>query len=148
MIVEILGYDVELEEELSTASRQAIRTQVEQYETGDRRSFDVPVTVPENHTGAVMTELLSIPFGETRTYEEVAQRVGSAPIAVGQACGRNPIPIVVPCHRVVRADGIGGFAYPGLKERLLKLETENVRPVDRRRDLGSAGASEIRHNEW
>lgn len=52
-----------------------------------------------------------IPVGETRTYGELARRVGATPRAVGQACGANPLPVVVPCHRVVAATGIGGFAH-------------------------------------
>jgi methylated-DNA-[protein]-cysteine S-methyltransferase len=60
----------------------------------------------------VWTALLDIPVGQTLTYGELARRVGSAPRAVGQAVGDNPIPIVIPCHRVVAADGgLGGFMH-------------------------------------
>jgi methylated-DNA-[protein]-cysteine S-methyltransferase len=52
-----------------------------------------------------------IPRGETRTYGEVATTLGSAARAVGQACGENRLPIVIPCHRVVAAGGIGGFGH-------------------------------------
>jgi methylated-DNA-[protein]-cysteine S-methyltransferase len=58
----------------------------------------------------VRDALLSIPSGEVRTYGELALILGSAPRAVGQACGANPFPLAVPCHRVVAANGIGGFA--------------------------------------
>ncbi|CAG0945534.1 MAG: Methylated-DNA--protein-cysteine methyltransferase [Rhodocyclaceae bacterium] len=59
----------------------------------------------------VWRAISAIPQGKTLTYGEIAQRLKSAPRAVGQACGRNPYPVVVPCHRVVAADGgLGGFA--------------------------------------
>lgn len=57
--------------------------------------------------------LMAIPAGSTRTYGEVAAEIGSAPRAVGQAVGDNPIPIVIPCHRVVAVHGLGGFMHDG-----------------------------------
>lgn len=67
--------------------------------------------------------LLDIPFGEVRTYGELAKRVATAPRAMGQALGANPLPILIPCHRIVAADGLGGFAC-GLewKKKLLNFE--------------------------
>jgi methylated-DNA-[protein]-cysteine S-methyltransferase len=60
----------------------------------------------------VWAALTAIPRGESRTYGEVARAVNSAPRAVGQACGDNPIPLIIPCHRVVAADGsLGGFMH-------------------------------------
>src|SRR4051812_17239107 len=55
--------------------------------------------------------LCEIPRGKTLTYGELARRLGAEPRAIGQACGDNRLPIVIPCHRVVAADGIGGFAH-------------------------------------
>lgn len=68
--------------------------------------------------------LLAIPRGETRTYGELADTLGSSPRAVGQALGANPLPILIPCHRVVAAHGLGGFGG-GLewKRHLLNLES-------------------------
>ena len=70
--------------------------------------------------------MAAIPYGETRTYGEIAAELDSAPIAVGGACGRNPVPVVVPCHRVVGSDGgLRGYsAADGIatKRRLLELE--------------------------
>ena len=66
-----------------------------------------------------------IPYGETRSYGELAAAIGSAPRAVGGACGRNPIPIVIPCHRVLGKTGLGGYSGSGglkTKEALLALE--------------------------
>jgi len=59
----------------------------------------------------VWAKIAAIGAGRTRSYGELARELRSAPRAVGQACGANPIPIVVPCHRVLAAGGIGGFAH-------------------------------------
>lgn len=75
---------------------------------------------------AVWRELLAIPWGHTRTYGELACRLGNpgGSQAVGAACGANPIPVIVPCHRVLAANGqLGGFSGgPGWKNRLLQIE--------------------------
>lgn len=76
-------------------------------------------------TAAVCRAMTEIPWGETRTYGELARRVGRprGARAVGQACGRNPWPLVVPCHRVVATDGLGGYGGGlALKEALLAWE--------------------------
>jgi O-6-methylguanine DNA methyltransferase len=73
----------------------------------------------------VWKRLRQIPWGSALTYAELARAVDSprAFRAVGQACGANPLPLIVPCHRVLAEDGIGGFsAGPGWKERLLEIE--------------------------
>lgn len=74
----------------------------------------------------VWAELAKIPFGKTASYGEIASRIGKpkAARAVGNACGQNPVPIVVPCHRVIAGDGgIGGFSSDiGIKKTLLRLE--------------------------
>ena len=67
--------------------------------------------------------LLDIPVGQTRTYGELAKVLKSSPRAVGQALGANPLPIIIPCHRVVAVDGLGGFSGgEGWKEKLLAWE--------------------------
>ena len=72
----------------------------------------------------VWQELLRIPYGHTVTYGELARRIGChSAQAVGQAVARNPIAVIVPCHRVVGANGLGGYAYgPDIKQKLLNLE--------------------------
>ncbi len=73
----------------------------------------------------VWRALLDIPHGETRTYKQIAEQIGRprAARAVGQAVGANPLPIVVPCHRVVAQNGLGGFGGGlAMKKRLLRLE--------------------------
>jgi O-6-methylguanine DNA methyltransferase len=76
---------------------------------------------------AVWREILKIPFGEVRSYGEIAAGIGNpnAVRAVGTACGRNKCPIVIPCHRVVAKSGIGGYEF-GVKVKRKLLELEGV----------------------
>ncbi|MFC7045144.1 methylated-DNA--[protein]-cysteine S-methyltransferase [Halobacteriaceae archaeon GCM10025711] len=127
MHVEAYGTTFTIDESLVAESPAEIRRQVREYERGERREFDLTVTPPDDFTGAVMEAMAAIPRGETRTYGDLAAELDSAAVAVGQACGRNPVPIVVPCHRVVGADSLGGFSNEsddpvGVKRRLLDQE--------------------------
>ncbi|MGP3697666.1 methylated-DNA--[protein]-cysteine S-methyltransferase [Rhodobacter sp. NSM] len=81
----------------------------------DRRltRFDLPLGLGAGAAAAFHEALLAIPFGETRRYGDLARVLGIPPQAVGRACGRNPLPILVPCHRVLGAAGLGGFSAPG-----------------------------------
>lgn len=105
-----------------------VRAQLEEYFNGDRRSFDLSIDwrLTRGFVREVLRGTAGIPFGETRTYAEMAAGAGSprAFRAAGSALGANPIPIVVPCHRVLRSGGaLGGYAG-GLevKRELLQLE--------------------------
>ena len=100
-----------------------VRLQMEEYLAGEREEFDLTWTAPDGFLGRVMEALVQVPYGEARTYGQLADVLGTAPVAVGQACSRNPLPLVVPCHRVVGVDDVGGYQYPGLKERLLAMES-------------------------
>lgn len=72
--------------------------------------FDIPIRLAgSKHQLDVWQAMREINAGQTRTYGEIANGVGSNARAVGTACGRNPIPIVVPCHRIIAANGLGGF---------------------------------------
>ena len=125
MDVALLGGSVVIDESLVAASPAAIARQVDEYARGERRQFDLSVTYPDSFTGDVMRAMAAIPYGETRTYGDIAADLDTAAVAVGQGAGRNPVPIVVPCHRVVGADSLGGYSAPGgvsLKERLLAHE--------------------------
>ena len=92
---------------------QQAADQLRQYFAGQRRNFDVPVDLRgmPGFTTSVLAELRTIGFGKTLTYGEMARRVGNpkASRAVGQANGRNPVAIIVPCHRIVAGNGLGGF---------------------------------------
>ena len=88
--------------------------QLERYLDDPDTLLDLPLAVVGSpFQRRVWRAIASIPRGEVRTYGEVAKALSSAPRAVGQACGSNWFPLVVPCHRVVGANGLGGFAHHG-----------------------------------
>lgn len=126
MEIEVLGGRIDIDEGHLAAPPEAVRRQVSQYAAGDRRAFDCSVGFPDSYTGHVMRAMAAIPYGVTRTYGELADVLDSAPRAIGGACGRNPVPVVIPCHRVVRSDGgLGGYSAAGgvdLKRRLFAHE--------------------------
>jgi methylated-DNA-[protein]-cysteine S-methyltransferase len=104
-----------------------VARELRDYFAGKRRDFTFPVRpAGTDFNQRVWQELARIPYGETRTYGELARKIGSpkAARAVGSANGRNPIPIVLPCHRVVAAGGkLGGYGGGlELKRKLLELE--------------------------
>jgi methylated-DNA-[protein]-cysteine S-methyltransferase len=101
-------------------------TQLEEYFARERTGFDVPMELDgTTFQKEVWHELSRIPYGKTIGYGELARRVGrpKGPRAVGQANGKNPIPIIVPCHRVLASNGIGGYGggLP-MKRALLAVE--------------------------
>jgi methylated-DNA-[protein]-cysteine S-methyltransferase len=104
--------------------------QLGEYFAGTRRAFDIPLDFRgQDFQKAVWRALLTIPFGETRTYGQIALQVGrpTASRAVGAANGRNPISIIAPCHRVIGADGsLTGFAG-GMENKRLLLNLEGAR---------------------
>lgn len=105
----------------------AIR-QVRAYFAGTLTAFDLPLAVRgSDFQKAVCDEMCGIPFGETVTYGDIAQKLNVPPQAVGQACGGNPIPIIIPCHRVLAADGLGGFsARGGIETKVALLRHERA----------------------
>lgn len=99
--------------------------QLEAYFAGRLQSFDLPLALGAGFQARFLQALLAIPYGETRTYGEIARALGISAQAAGQACGANPIPVIVPCHRILGASGLGGFSAPGgieTKVALLRLE--------------------------
>ena len=100
--------------------------QLAAYFAGRLTDFDLPLApAGSRFEQRVWAAMQTIPYGETRYYGDLAEAVGSAPRAVGRACGKNPIPIVIPCHRVLAKGGLGGYSGEGglvTKERLLTLE--------------------------
>jgi methylated-DNA-[protein]-cysteine S-methyltransferase len=105
--------------------------QLKSYFAGERKAFDLPLVLEgTTFQERVWTALQNIPYGETVSYKVLAERVGSpkAVRAVGAANGANPIPIIIPCHRVIGNDGsLTGFGggLP-LKKRLLELESRQM----------------------
>jgi methylated-DNA-[protein]-cysteine S-methyltransferase len=126
------GYSVEMDQ----AKTALVRRELSEYTTGHRKTFAVRLALSGSEwQKAVWTELTRIPFGETRSYGEVADALGrpGAARAVGSANARNVLPVVVPCHRVIAADGtLGGFnGGLHLKERLLEHEMSVLAAAER-----------------
>lgn len=112
---------------LATAAQQ-----LNAYFYCELRAFELPLGPRgTRHQRRVWRHMLDIPYGETRTYGEFARDLRSGPRAVGAACGRNPLPIIVPCHRVAAADGsLGGYSgRGGLATKRFLLELEGARAI-------------------
>lgn len=116
--------------------RQA-RQQLEAYLSGSRLTFDLPIApVGTDFQQRVWEALRQIPYGSTQSYADIAKNIGSpsASRAVGTACGRNPILIITPCHRVVGKSGkLTGFAA-GLDVKTALLQLEKVLPAETAHD--------------
>jgi len=93
------------------ALAQEAVNQINRYFTNPDMQFDLPM-IPKGsiYQNKVWQQIAKIPLGKVTTYGELAKKINSAPRAIGGACGANPYPLIVPCHRVVSATGIGGFA--------------------------------------
>lgn len=127
------GYVVETDETRTAEARE----ELSEYAGGRRKTFDIPLAFAGSEwQKAVWKELTHIPFGETRSYGEVADALGrpGAARAVGRANASNVLPLVVPCHRVIAADGtLGGFnGGLHLKERLLEHEIRTLSAASER----------------
>ncbi len=108
--LDYLFSDAEPFVEHSSMARE-VAHQLVAYLAGERRSFDLPLDLRGTpFQRRVWSMLGEIPYGERRTYGALARELGSSPRAVGNACRANPLPIVVPCHRVVSVSGFGGYA--------------------------------------
>ncbi len=119
----------EARRQIMTALMREVCAQLQGYFSSSTRPFSIPVRLKgTDFQQRVWRALQQIPAGEVRTYGQLAQQLHSSARAVGNACRHNPVPIIVPCHRVVSAGGLGGFcgrtdgAEVGLKRWLLKHE--------------------------
>lgn len=121
-----------------------VARELDEYFAGDRHSYDLPLDFSMSASASaraskntepfrqiVQQYLPHIDYGSTRSYKEVAEAVGNpkAVRAVGTACATNPIPVVVPCHRVLRTDGTLGGYRGGLEAKKLLLELERSAPI-------------------
>ena len=89
-------------------------SQIRAYFDGAREAFDLPVALPDaGFRRDFLQSLIKIPFGQTVTYGDLARQLGVSAQAIGQACGANPLPIVIPCHRVLAHSGLGGYSGAG-----------------------------------
>lgn len=114
-----------------TPLAREVCTQLQTYVADPTFRFNLPLQplgTPYQHR--VWQALLEIPSGQTESYGALANQLGSAPRAVGQACGANPIPVIIPCHRVLAKTGLGGFmnhaAGSPLQIKRWLLEHEHV----------------------
>src|SRR5438270_6341879 len=118
-----------------TALLREARRQLAAYFAGRLRDFDLPLALAGSpFQQRVWRAMQRIPYGETRSYGELAHETDSGPRAVGTACGTNPIPIIVPCHRVLAAGRrIGGYSGgAGIETKRLLLEIEKAPVVTTR----------------
>ncbi len=87
--------------------------QLRAYFAGKLVAFELPLDFGAGIQAKVRRAMAAIPFGETRTYGALAHAIGAPAQAIGQACGANPLPILIPCHRILGAKGLGGFSAKG-----------------------------------
>jgi methylated-DNA-[protein]-cysteine S-methyltransferase len=110
----------------TNAPLREAHTQLMRYFDGAAAGFDLVLKPPGTpFQNRVWTAMTKIPYGGTQTYGQIATALSSSARAVGTACGANPIPIVIPCHRIVAASGLGGYSGEGgleTKQWLLNLE--------------------------
>ena len=138
----IMTYEIENDQLVSTAfytdqkpiereeNIKMVNDQLNQYFNRQLKQFNLPIQFNKgtDFQKDVWKAMLEIPYGETRSYEEIAVRIGrpKACRAVGQACKKNPIGLIVPCHRVIGKDGslrgYSGKSFIGIKEQLLAFE--------------------------
>ncbi len=105
-----------------TALLREAERQIQAYFAGDLTVFDLPLRPSGSaFQRSVCAAMRAIPFGQTREYGQIALDLGAMPQPVGAACGGNSIPLVIPCHRVVGASGLGGFSAPGGIETKIAL---------------------------
>ncbi|MEX0583970.1 MAG: methylated-DNA--[protein]-cysteine S-methyltransferase [Sneathiella sp.] len=110
--------------------------QLNRYFDGEIGDFDLPLTPPGTEfQKKVWAEMLKIPAGKTKSYGEIAKILKSAAQPVGTACGANPIPIIIPCHRVLAAGGrMGGYSgLGGLETKTALLRLEKALPPEQQR---------------
>ncbi len=122
-------YNLPIVEDLETDAISEAFSQLEEYFNRRRRRFNLPLACDAtDFQKSVWSEIANIPYGETVTYGKIAETLGKPGSyrAVGAACGRNPLPVIIPCHRVVPSSGGIGFYGGGrtLKRNLLNLEAE------------------------
>jgi methylated-DNA-[protein]-cysteine S-methyltransferase len=106
----------------STDVLEEARRQLIAYDMGRLQVFDLPLHIEGSEfQRAVCALMTAIPYGQTCTYGDIAKQLGVPAQAVGQACGGNPIPVIIPCHRVMGAKGLTGFSGAGGVETKVAL---------------------------
>ncbi|WP_297851431.1 methylated-DNA--[protein]-cysteine S-methyltransferase [uncultured Corynebacterium sp.] len=128
VLFEVDGIDAERDRIAPAQDIPFAARELAEYFEGERREFTVPFDFRfvTDFRADVLRELACVPFGETTSYGELASRVGNAKAvrAVGGACANNPLPLLIPCHRVLRADGALGGYRGGTEAKRFLLELE------------------------
>ncbi len=135
------GWSPFQDENPSSLLKEAKR-QLDLYFDGDLTNFDLPLMpMGTKHQEKVWKAMRTIPYGETRSYGDVAKELKSAAQAVGTACGRNPIPILIPCHRILASAGkMGGYSGDGgLHTKKAPLVLEGALSVEEGKALEASG---------
>lgn len=122
MELTLLGTLIDIKEEKIASNRYKLLKQIDEYRCGVRKNFQLGVEYPDNFRGRVMYTVRNISYGETATYGEIAEELDSTPAAVGKACNNNPLPVIIPSHRVIGDNSLGSYQYGDLKKKLLALE--------------------------
>ncbi|MDD2933467.1 MAG: methylated-DNA--[protein]-cysteine S-methyltransferase [Methylotenera sp.] len=131
LAIELLPASVQIEKESTHFLVKLASEQIKQYLQQPKARFELPLAQQGSaFQQRVWQAIAAIPSGQTRTYGELAVQIGSGPRAVANACGANQLPLVIPCHRVVAKNGIGGFMQGkanglGIKQWLLQHEGVN-----------------------
>lgn len=109
---------------LSEAARQMAA-----YFDGGLTDFDLPLDPGDGPHAPVLATMRAIPYGRTRSYGEIARELGIRPDEVGQGCAANPVPVLIPCHRVLSATGLGGYSGgKGVETKIALLKLEGGYP--------------------
>ncbi len=133
-----LGRGLQLDSDSHSPLLETAGCEVAEYLEGQRRKFSIPIDwsiLTSDFQRSALRAVMAIPYGETRTYGQIAAKIGypGAPRAVGRANATNPMPLVIPCHRVVGSDGklhgYGGYGGLGTKQWLLNMESGRVAGV-------------------
>ncbi len=126
IVVRVTFNDHPFYENIQSDTAKSLKSDLERYFKGERvdfSSYEVSLSELSDFVRVVLDEVRTIPYGNVATYKELAERLKTSPRAIGQALKRNPVPIIIPCHRVVAKSGLGGFsAGTDIKRELLKLE--------------------------
>lgn len=116
-----LKWDARDDGEATDLLREGV-AQLKAYDEGTLEEFDLPLRVNgSDFQRAVCDQIFAIPFGYTKTYGDIAKALNMPAQAVGSACGGNPIPVIIPCHRVMGAKGLTGFSGAGGVETKVAL---------------------------
>ncbi len=125
-VVKVTFSDNPFYENIQSNTAKSLKLDLERYFSGEKvdfKSYGVNLSELSDFVRVVLNEVRSIPYGSIITYKELAESLNTSPRAIGQALKRNPTPVIIPCHRVVAKNGLGGFsAGIEIKRELLRLE--------------------------